>query len=331
MVHLLSPSRPRHHHNGEIRMLAHRWKRLGRRDPVSSDRNDHTPEQSHRKNRLATKADGLLQITSMKASPDAAQEENKDTYGLHYFSSNSSEIGLLEEKVNGSKHSSSNASGLSECHAASDISDHEQEGIQMSSWAAAVKLDLKPEPFDEDLDHRSTERAFYPEVLPASLVHSSQNLSSEMQESLFVTDPCLVPVLARLMELERLQAATVEKERAKPGRSRPVTANTRNGNRSKKKALSGCKTGISKETACNSVVCHLAKLTVCSDCSCRHHISPSTKPGRGSKSRLPHPTLPKCPEILSGKCKRAKKPTVPKSIKSQATSAKKATASNRKT
>lgn len=331
-------------------MLAHRWKRLGLRDPVSSDGNDHTPEQSHRKNQLATKADGLLQITSMKASQDAAQEENKDTCGLHCSSSNSSEIGLLEEKVNGSKHSSSNASGLSECHTASDLSDHEQESIQMSSWAAAVKLDLKPEPFDEGLEHRFTERAFYPEVLPASLMHSSQNLSSETQESLFVTDPCLVPVTARLMELERLQAATVEKERAKPGRSRPVTANTRNGNRPKKKDLSGSKTGISKDTECSSVMCHLTKLTVCSNCSCRHHICPSTKSGQGSKSRLPHPTLPKRPESLSGKCKRAEtmlptfsvsvkvpqKPTVPKSIKSpktqkRSTSAKKATASNRKT
>lgn len=332
----------RHHHKNKLRMLKHRWKRLGLQDPVSSsNRNDHTPEQSHRKNQLAMKMDSLLKITPVKTSQDAAQRENEETVGLRY--SNSSEVGLSEGKVS-DKHSSSNTSGSSECHTDSDLSDQEQESIEMSNWAAALELDLKPEPFDDDLDLHSTETAFYPEVLPASLevLDSTQSLSSEIQQSLFVTDPCLAAVTARLMELERLQAATVQKEQAKLVRSRPTTANARNSNRLRKSDLPGCKTG------CNTVICSFTKLMVCpnSSCRCRHHTCPSTKSGQGSRSKLSQPTLPKHPGSMSGKCKKAEtssasvkvpqKPTVPnrtKSPKTQrgSTSTKKATVPNRKT
>lgn len=336
----------RHHHNNKLRMLTHRWKRLGLQDPVSSsNRNDHTPEQNQRTNQLALKTDSLLKIIPMKASQAAVQRENEET---NRVSSNSSEVGLSEGKVN-DKHSSSKTSGSSECHTDSDLSDQEQESIDMSKWAAAMDLDLKPEPFDEDLDHHSTETAFYPEVLPASLkvLDSTQNLSSEIQQSLFVTDPCLAPVIARLTELERLQAATVQKERAKLARSRPTTATTRNGNRSRKSDLPGCNTGVSMD-----VMCSFNKLMICpkSSCKCRHHTCSSTKPDQGSRNKLPHPPLPKRPDRMSGKCKKAEtvlsnfsvsmkvqqKPTVlnrTKSPKTQkgSTSAKKATVPNRKT
>lgn len=333
----------RHHHNNKLRMLAYRWKRLGLQDPVSSDRYDHTPEQRHRKNQLAMKTDSSLKITPIKAGQAAAERENEETIGL---SSNSSETGLSEGKVN-SKLSSSNTSGSSECHTASDLSDQDQEGIEMSKWAAAVKLDLMPEPFDEDLDldHCSTETAFYPEVLPASLKvpYSTQSLSSEIQQSVFVTDSCLAPVIARLIELERLQAATVEKEQTKLAQSRPATANTRNSNRLKKSDLLGCKTGISRGAECNSVMCSLTKLTVCpnSSCRCRHRRCPSTKSGQGNKSKLPHPTSSQRPDSISGKCKKTEtvlpqKPTVPNRIKSPktqrcSTSAKQAKIPTRKT
>lgn len=321
-------------------MLKHRWKKLGLQDLVSSsNRNAHTPEQ----NAFAVKTDPLLKT---KTSQAEAQRGNKETNGLHY--SNSSEVGLPEGKVS-DKHLSSNISG-SECHTDSDPSDQEQESIEMSKWAAALEFDLKPEPFDKDLDLHSTETAFYPEVLPASLkvLDSTQSLSSEIQQSLFVTDPCLAAIIARLMELERLQAATVQKERAKLVRSRPTTANARNGNRLRKSDLPGCKTGISRDPECNSVICSFTKLMVCpnSSCRCRHHTLPSTKSGQGSGSKLSHPTLLKRPDSMSGKCTKAEtfsvsvkfpqNPAVPnrtKSPKTQrgSTSTKKATVPNRKT
>lgn len=328
-------------------MLAHRWKRLGLQDPVCF-RNDHTPEQSHRKKKLAMKMDSSLKISPMKAGQAAAQRENED--GLRC---SSSKVGLSEWKVS-DKHSLSNTSGSSECHTASDYSEQEHESIEMPKWAAAVELDFKPELFDEDqdIDHRSTETAFYPEVVPASLqiLDSTHSLSSETQQSLLVSDPCLGPIIARLTELERLQAATVEKEHAKLARSRPATANTRNGNCLRKSDLPGCKTGTSRDAACNAVMCSFTKLVVCSNssCRCRHLTRPSAKSGNGNRIKLPHPTLPIHPESTSGKCKQAdtvlptfsvsvpQKPTVPNRTKSpktrrRSTSGKKATVPNRKT
>lgn len=316
---------------------------LGLQDPVSSDRNDHTPERSHRK----IKTDSLLKSTPVKVSQAVVQSENEETNGLHCLNSNTS------EGTESDKHLLSNTSGSSECHSASDLSDQEQESVEVSKWAATVELNLKPEPFDGDLDHRSTENAFYPEVLPASLkvLDFTQSLSSETQQSLFVTDPCLAPVTARLMELERLQAATVEKERAKLARSRPATANTRNGNRQRKSDLPGCKTGTSRDAECNSVMRSFNKLVVCpnSSCRCRQHTYP-IKSGQGSRSKLPHPTISKRPDDKSDKCKKAEtvlptfsvsvkvpqKPTVLNRTKSpkthrRTTSAKKATVPNRKT
>ncbi|XP_027025294.2 protein FAM217A [Tachysurus fulvidraco] len=323
-------------------MLTHRWKKLGLSDPVSGNKNEHTREQSHKKKQLAKK-NCLLKMNPIRARQ--SQRENTEKDVLHRLSSNISEAGLLEGKVSDT-HSLNNMSGSSECHTDSDVSDQEQESIEMSKWAAAVELDLKPEPFDEDLDHCSTETAFYPEVLPASL-DSTQSLSSE---NLDVTETCLDSVIARLMEIEKLQAATVEKEKAKLARSRPATANTQNSKRLRKSDFPGCKTGVSRDAECNSVVCSFTKLTVSpnSSCRCRHPTCP--KPGRGSKGKLPHPTLLKCPDSMSGKCKTAEtgfpnfsvnvkvpqKPTLPNRTKSltthrSSTSAKKPTVPKLKT
>lgn len=310
-------------------MLTHRWKKLGLSDPVSGNKNEHTHEQSHKKKQLAKKTNSLRKMTPIRARQAEAQRENKEKDLLHRLSSNISEAGLLEGKVS-ETHSLNNTSGSSECHTDSDVSEQEQESIEMSKWAAAVELDLKPEPFDEDLDHYSTETAFYPEVLPASPLDSTQSLSSE---NLNVTETCLDSVIARLMEIKKLQAATVQKEKAKLARSRPATANTRNSKRLRKSDFPGCKTGVSRDAECNSVVCSFTKLTISpnSSCRCRHHTCP--KPGQGSKGKLPHPTLPKCPDSISGKCKTAEtgfpnfsvnvkvpqKPTLPNRTKSLTT------------
>lgn len=330
-------------------MLTHRWKKLSLPDPVSSNQNDHTSEQSHKKKPLLIKSDSLLKITPIWTSQAAAQKD-KETDGLHYLNSNSSKIGLSEGKVS-DKHSSSNTSGSSACLTDSDLSDQEQDITEMSKWEGAVNLDLKPELIDEDLDldYYFTEMAFYPEVLPASLLDSTQSQSSG---SLDVTEPCFAAIIARLMELEKLQAATVQKERAKLARSRPATANARNGTRLRKNDFPRCKTGVPRGVECNSVMCSFTKLMVCpnSSCRCRHHTFPVTKQVQESRKQLPHPTLPKSPNSISSENKTAEtvlsnfsvsvkvpqKPTVPNRTKSSKTqrgsmSAKKVTVSKRKT
>lgn len=282
----------------------------------------------------------------IKASRAAAQRKNEETNGLCCSSSNGFDVG----------HSSSNAPGSPECHTASDYSEQEQESIEMSKWRAALELDFKPEPFNKDVDLNlcSTETAVYPEVLPAPLhvLDSTHCLFSEIQQSFSVLDPCLAPVITRLMELERLQAATVEKERAKLARSRPATSNTRNSNHLRKSDPPRCKTGLSRDAECDAVTCSFTKLMVSPDssCRCRHRAFPSTKSGQGSRSKLPHSTLPKSLDSISGKCEKAEtalptfsvsvkvsqKATVPNRTKSpktrrRSTSAKKATAPYSKT
>ncbi|KAI5104007.1 hypothetical protein C0J45_5633 [Silurus meridionalis] len=309
----------RHHHKNEIRMLRHSWKKFGLQDPVSSMRNDHTPAHSQKKSKIVKKK--------------ADERENEETKGSHC-----SKGGLSEAKERDG-HSSSNTSGSSECHTDSDFSD---QGQEMPRWAAGLELDLKSEPLDDETDHHFTETAFYPDVLPASLkvLDCTQGQSSETEQSAFLTDPCLAPVMARLMELERLQVATVQKERAKRARSRLATANTRNGNRFKKSEVPV----NSQEAECNSVMCSFTKLVVCPNTSCRYYTCTSTKSGPGSKSKLAHPTPSKRPDSMSGKCKKAdtmcvkppQKPTVPNRTMSPKTltrsiSATKATVPNRKT
>lgn len=297
-------------------MLTHRWKSIGVQDPVRSTMNDYSPES-------------LLKMTSMKISQAAAQGEHAETNGLHGLSLRISEVGCSEGKVS-DKLLLSNTSGSSECHTDSDLSDQGQENTEISKWAAALELDLKPEPFDDDLDHCSTKTAFYPEVLPASLrvLESTQGLSSEIEQSLFVTDPCLAPVISRLMELERLQTATVQKEQAKLARSQAASASTRNGHRLRK-SDPGCKAGISKDAECNSIMNSFIKLMVCpsSSCRCRHHAFPSSKSGQVSRGNLPHPISTKNPHSISYKVK--KPPSVPPTLSVRVKNPQKPTVSNR--
>ncbi|XP_048104133.1 uncharacterized protein LOC125297721 isoform X1 [Alosa alosa] len=119
----------------------------------------------------------------------------------------------------------------------SDISDQEK-GNAFSHWASPIEMDLRPEPFDRDPDILTREAAeaqqVYPEVLPGPLkwLHMTRSLSAlpgEGEEErawhgLYTQDASVSAIVSRLIELERLQAATVLKERVRTGRSRPATA-----------------------------------------------------------------------------------------------------------
>ncbi|TSK82150.1 hypothetical protein Baya_5046 [Bagarius yarrelli] len=305
-------------------MLTHRRKKFGLPDPVNSNRKEHMPKQNHGQKQLVMKNNYLLKMTPIQTSQAAAQGNNEQADGLQCLRSISSQVELLEGEV-----SDKYMSGSSEYHTDSTISDQEQESIEISTCAAAMELDLKTESFGEDLDHHSTKTAFYPDVVPAALLNSSQSMSSGTQQSIVVADPCLASVITRLIELERLQTATVQKEQTKQARSRPATANTRGGNSLKKSDFKGCKTVISKDVECNSVMCSFTKLMVCSNtsCRCRHHTCFLRKPGQGSRTKLPHPTLTNCPDSMSGKCKKAE--TLPPNVSVNIKVPQKATMSNR--
>ncbi|XP_036451853.1 protein FAM217A [Colossoma macropomum] len=226
----------RHHHNNQLRMLTQRWKRLGLQYPASRNRDDHTFGHSQEKSQDEVKTDCPLKITAIQTSHTEALRARKQGIeermkGSLHSSSDVSNVGIPEVKVCDMDIQSKTAVSLNSDD--SDISDQEKESVQVSKWAVPVELDLRPEAFDKELDLPcSTEIEVYAEVLPAPLkdLDFTQGLSSteysEGLQRLFTSDPCFAPMVARLLELERLQAATVQKERAKPVRSRPTTAST---------------------------------------------------------------------------------------------------------
>ncbi|KAK1786532.1 hypothetical protein P4O66_002959 [Electrophorus voltai] len=174
-----------------------------------------------------------------------------------------SDTGIPEVEVNDTRSTNDTAVPFQFHSDNSDLSDQEKESVQVSKGAAPVDLNLRPEPFETDLDCAcSPETAqVYPEVLPAPLkcLDFTPGMSStagpEGQQRL-LSDPCLAPMVARLMELERLQAATVQKERVKPARSCPATANTgtRNSSRLRKGDLPGSRQDIADASSCKTPV-----------------------------------------------------------------------------
>ncbi|KAG5841814.1 hypothetical protein ANANG_G00170940 [Anguilla anguilla] len=107
------------------------------------------------------------------------------------------------------------------------MSDHERTTVSAQDWATPVELelDLRPEPFDKDdpkdYSESREDRLPYPEVLPAPLkiLDLTQNLFNradwERRQSFIRQDPSLFVLANRLVEMERMQAATVQRERAK--------------------------------------------------------------------------------------------------------------------
>lgn len=299
-------------------MLTHRWRTLGLQYPSSRNRDD--PTFQHVKSQEEVKNDCPLKISAIQTGHTVAQRDRKENKkrmkGSLYCSSNISAVGFSEVKVSETDSPRNTAASLDSNSDDSDLSDQEKESVQVSKWAASMEQDLRPESFDEDLDALfSTETEagqLYAEVLPAPLkdLDCTQRPSSaeykEIQQRL-TSDPCLAPMVARLLELERLQAATVQKERGKQVRSRPATAvapaQNQNLIRLRNGDLPGSKFGLSGHAECNSVTCSFTKLVLCPNSLCRnrHHPCPLTKPGHVSRDGCLRHFLPKCPEIPPGK------------------------------
>uniref|UniRef100_A0A8C2CS95 Uncharacterized protein n=1 Tax=Cyprinus carpio TaxID=7962 RepID=A0A8C2CS95_CYPCA len=119
----------------------------------------------------------------------------------------------------------------------SDLSDQEKDNKPIFKCETAVELDLRPDSFrDLELAEGAGEQV-YPEVLPfplkdfnfRQLLSTADDLDS--QHNLCLTDPCLTAMAARMIMLEKLQTATIQKEQGKTARSRPATALVRSAGR----------------------------------------------------------------------------------------------------
>lgn len=256
-------------------MLTHRWKKLGLGHPASATGTDQTSGQSQEKS-TSTKS-------QMQSRRTAAHGERCEKFGVV----------------------------LSECYSDSDLSDQERGSVESPNITTNVDLDLKPERFERFL-HSPDIPEFYPDVLPAPLealdftqLLSSQ-LASEFQQSLDRIDPCLGPIIRRLLELERLQSATVQKERERPTRLRPNPVHTPIFNRVKKCDILSSKVkipGCTRKECGDTVTCAFAKLALCPNSS-RHHGWSAKKNDQGSRTARPRSVQPKRPQTTTGKLKR---------------------------
>ncbi|XP_061111860.1 uncharacterized protein LOC133137545 [Conger conger] len=201
----------------------------------------------------------------------------------------------------------------------SDLSDQERTSVTAQEWAAPVELDLRPEPFDKDDDAEPKEdQLSYPEVLPAPLkiLDLAQNLFNradwERRQSLIRQDPSLFVIASRLVEMERMQAATILKERTKAGRSRSVTAIslTRSTARIRKVDFLASQPeisvpGLELGAECPSLLYGLADLTLSDTAVASRRLIKTacvpSKQGHDTRGSNVNPTLPKQPHSNSGR------------------------------
>ncbi|XP_076829040.1 uncharacterized protein LOC143475169 isoform X2 [Brachyhypopomus gauderio] len=239
----------RHHCSNQLRMLTHRWKKLGL--PHSAPCRTDVQISGH--SQQGFKANSPLKITPTQTGPTL-----RDTKRGHEDRTNGSQIcntQIPEVKANDMYDTAASPQLPSDY---SDLSHQKKESVQISKRGAPVDLNFRPEPFEKDLDCSTETAQVYPEVLPAPLkrLDCSQASSTSCREEQAKT--FLTPVVARLMELERLQSATVQKERAASARSRPGTSNrgTRNTSRPRRGALQGPRTHGSVTPFPNSLELH---------------------------------------------------------------------------
>ena len=218
------------------RRLAQRWSEL--RLQFATSGNLH--RQTQTEGRDMAQSAPLLGITPIQVSNSQRLKSRgwvkKDTTSISNHWGVDNEKGLMDCYVNGSTLDYSSRELMGYNSNDSDISDQEK-GNALSHWANPVQLDLRPEPYDRDPDMLSREAAeapqVYPEVLPGPLkwLHMTLSLSSPDEgegrawPGLHTQqDPSISAIVSRFIELERLQAATVLRERDRTGRSRPATA-----------------------------------------------------------------------------------------------------------
>nr|XP_015210249.1 PREDICTED: protein FAM217A isoform X1 [Lepisosteus oculatus] len=113
----------------------------------------------------------------------------------------------------------------------SDLSDYEKGDSTVQNCSSPVTLKLRPEAFDDDdsvLNSDLDTCTFsYPEFLPASLRSldkAGSLLSLDSIKKLHLQDSSVAPIVSRLIQMEKMQQLTIQKEKSKMSRSRPGTA-----------------------------------------------------------------------------------------------------------
>ncbi|XP_058605623.1 uncharacterized protein LOC131523319 isoform X2 [Onychostoma macrolepis] len=281
------------HHTTQLRMLSHRWQRLGLQPPILWDTQEHI---SQHKPEVETRPE--LEIhpiqVSRIVSPRNEQPDEIKTISNSLCSRSSN------ERLEGNATEPS----VSVESENSDLSDQEKDNKPILKWETAVELDLRPDLFDRDLEPTVTGEGeqVYPEVLPFPLkdLDFSQFQSTaddlESQHNLCLTDPCLTAMAARMIKLEKLQTATIQKEQGKAVRSRPATALVRNANHLRRME-SPCSQEHLRIKGNNSVLEDVTKLALSSSSHSKstHHNRPSPNAGKVWIGFQQPPALPKKP------------------------------------
>lgn len=263
--------RLKQHNTTQLRMLSHRWHRLGLQPQIPWSTQEHISDhyKSVDESRPALE-NNPLQVTLVVSSRNDRRDEMKTISNSHCSSLDTCNRGLFEGNIT-EQRSLNNSSHLSvECED-SDLSDLEKDNIPVLKWAAPVELDLRPDSVDRDLEltEATEEEEVYPEVLPVPL----KDFSDSGLES---KDPSLTAMVTRLLELEKLQATTIQKEQGKAVRSRPATALVRSANRLRRLESPGTQVEHLRTKGNNSVLTDFTKLALSS--SSRSRSRQHTRP-----------------------------------------------------
>ncbi|XP_048018313.1 uncharacterized protein LOC125250048 isoform X2 [Megalobrama amblycephala] len=298
------------HHKTQLRMLSHRWQRLGLQPPILWDTQDHISEHRPEAESRPTLEIHSIQVSCIVSSRDEGPDEIKAISNSLCSSSNNEPLEVA------AKQSSSQVSAESEN---SDLSDQEKDNIPILKWETPVELDLRPDSFDRDLESTETgeEEEVYPEVLPFPLkdLDFSQLLSRaddlESQHNLCLTDPCLAAMAARMIKMEKLQIATIQREQGKAARSRPATALVRSANRLRQAESPCSQAEHLRNKGSNSILDDVTKLTLSSSShskSMHRNNRPSPNAGKVWIRFEQPPALPKKPHFGAVKLKKTEAP-----------------------
>ncbi|XP_043112760.1 uncharacterized protein LOC122357435 [Puntigrus tetrazona] len=267
------------HHQTQLRMLSHRWQRLGLQPPIFWDTQEHIAQH---KPELETRPEmeiHPMQVSCIISPRNKQPDEIKIISNSLCSRSNNEpiEVNVIEPSISVESENS-------------DLSDQEKDNKPILKWETAVELHLRPDLFDRDLEPSVTgeEEQVYPEVLPFPLkdLEFSQFQSTaddlESQHSLCLTDPCLVAMAARMIKLEKLQTATIQKEQGKATRSRPATALVRSANRLRRVESPCSQLENIRTKGNNSVLDNVTKLTLSSSSHSKsiHYNRPSPNAGK---------------------------------------------------
>ncbi|XP_051555937.1 uncharacterized protein LOC127442138 [Myxocyprinus asiaticus] len=296
------------HQKTQLRMLSHRWQRLGLQPPIPWGLEEHISE--HHKPVVETTQEleiRPIEVTRFVSLRDIRSDEINIIRDSHSVSSDSLDDGPLEPSV------PEQCIKVSVQSEDSDLSDQEKDSFSISKWAPPVELDLRPDSFDRDLDSSEAAEAeqIYPEVFPVPLKDLDFNQSHfselESQENMNLSDPCLTAMVARVIKLERLEAATIQKEQAKVFRSRPATGLVRIANRLKPVEIPCSNKEHSSTRSNNSILDDLTKLTLFSRSQSlsRHNTCPLSN-GRVCNGVQEPPTLLKKPQSSAVKLRETK-------------------------